>query len=193
MISPYEATFAAYVYCIALFTTSVFLVAQMRPLRFMTRVAVGLTGALALGAAASVLQDPLYPTRVLYTHTTSLSGPRSTAALIGRLYATWLLTSGSVRIVAAVRYGSVACRLLAALTYVIALAHFYTEVFWFGTLSLHPAGRLPIIVASCCLGLLFLDAVSTVILQMRGGKHHPEKSGPGRGTARSQRPRRLDD
>jgi uncharacterized membrane protein HdeD (DUF308 family) len=165
---------------------------DMRPLRLFTRAAVGTTGVLALGAAVSVFRDPLYPTRMLYTGTTSLSGPRSTAALIGRLYATWLLTSGSVRIVTALRYRSVACRLLSAVTYGIALAHFYTEVFWYDTVPLRPAGRLPLLVAALSLVLLILDGVVTALARRFGGKRG-ETSTPARVSSRTPKPRRLEE
>ncbi|KAF6004434.1 hypothetical protein F1559_002201 [Cyanidiococcus yangmingshanensis] len=162
----------------------------MRMLRTATRLFVGATGLLALGAAASVFRDPLYPTHVLYTGTTSLAGTRSTAALIGRLYAVWLLTSGSVRVVTALRYRSVACRLLSAVSYGIAFAHFYTEVFWYRTVALHPAGRLPLLVAATSLVLLILDAIVTVSFRTRGGKRG-EASPPVRESGRTPKPRRL--
>ncbi|KAK4536488.1 hypothetical protein CDCA_CDCA08G2513 [Cyanidium caldarium] len=124
-----------------------------------TRAWIALTGAVAIGAGIQAFVDDQYPARLLYSNVSSRVLPTpAVTSLVGRLYAAWMLVAGTTRCIGAWALHVAAVRWILLVTYAVALVHFATEVFWFRSAPLFPAGYMPLVVASVSVLLLLLVA-----------------------------------
>lgn len=131
-----------------------------RAVHLVVRAWVGVTGAVALGAAGKAYHDQLYPVRLMYAGRAASGMSAAAAAMFGRMYAAWLLVSGVVRVLSAACYASsAAMRLTLCWTYAVALAHYALEVAVYDGVPLQPGGQMPLAVASCSLALMLVEQV----------------------------------
>lgn len=121
------------------------------------RVWVLITGLAGLGAAIGAYTKPLSPHQTLYRNT-----PHTAHPCFARMYATWLLTSTTIRI--AFFFTPIVSTTntifwLTLGTYLIALWHFVLEIFIYKTAPLKPGGVAPLIVAGASIITFVLLAV----------------------------------
>lgn len=104
------------------------------------------TGLAGVSASVGAYLRPLSPHKTLYNRVPSTADPA-----FARMYATWLLTSTTIRVgffLAPQRGQETVVFWLAFGTYLIALWHFFLEIFVFKTAALRPGGFAPLMVAS---------------------------------------------
>lgn len=120
--------------------------ALFTPFSLALRLWILTTGAAGFGAAIGAYLKPLSPHKTLYTRSPTTAHPA-----FARMYATWLLTSTTVRVTYFLHPPATIASPLFTLafgTYVIALWHFGLEIFHFKTAGIRPGGIGPLIVAS---------------------------------------------
>lgn len=117
-------------------------------------------------AALNGVQNTLKPA---FSHKVyaSREGVREATPLAARLFGLWNLTSAMVRIYAAYHMNERGAYILCAGTFVLAAAHFVSEMLFYGTLALAPGSLSPIIVA-CTLHIIthILFSASSIIAML---------------------------
>ncbi|CAG8454363.1 2028_t:CDS:2 [Ambispora leptoticha] len=102
----------------------------------------------AITAVANTIQNlmTLELTKRVYN-----AQPEEVTSLSSRTFAIWTFTSGVVRFYAAYNLNNKVIYQIAIWTYIIALAHFLSEYFVFGTSNIGPGWVAPVCVASVSL------------------------------------------
>ncbi|KAF2836026.1 putative ergosterol biosynthesis protein Erg28 [Patellaria atrata CBS 101060] len=117
-------------------------------------------GSVATLNAFQAYRSPLYTARV-YLGTKSHLNPESTVPSVGalgsRAFGTWTLTSGIIRFIAAYNLENPVAYQLAFASYIIALAHFGSEWFYYGTAKMGPGILGPLIISSSTLVWMWLQ------------------------------------
>ncbi|KAL5463221.1 hypothetical protein EMCRGX_G032100 [Ephydatia muelleri] len=109
----------------------------------LARVWVGLVGIIALANAAQCFINEDHAKSTLYT-----LRPDEASPLLSRMFGTWTILAGTVRLVFALGPCNKSIWLVTLLSFVLALLHFTSELFIYKTATLSFATISPLLVSS---------------------------------------------